>query len=135
MKKPRTKSLPMVFALALALVGARDSFGQNNPPPYQGTPAETEACIPYLHDQLANIKPKVIVALGNTAVASLLGTKIGITKLRGEWKLYRGTTLVMPTYHPSYLIRPSANQAQSKREAWEDLQKVMKEVGLARKKG
>ena len=99
------------------------------------TPAETEACIPYLHDQLANIKPKVIVALGNTAVASLLGTKIGITKLRGEWKLYRGTTLVMPTYHPSYLIRPSANQAQSKREAWEDLQKVMKEVGLARKKG
>lgn len=98
------------------------------------TPLETETCIAYLHDQLANVKPKVIVALGNTAVASLLGTKIGITKLRGEWKLYRGTTLVMPTYHPSYLIRPSANQAQSKREAWEDLQKVMKELNLARRK-
>jgi DNA polymerase len=98
------------------------------------TPVETETCIQYLHDQLANVKPKVIVALGNTAVASLLGTKIGITKLRGEWKLYRGTTLVMPTYHPSYLIRPSANQAQSKKEAWEDLQKVMKELGIARVK-
>jgi DNA polymerase len=94
------------------------------------TPVETETCIPYLHDQLANVKPKVMVALGNTAVAALLGTKMGITKIRGEWKLYRGTTLVMPTYHPSYLLRPSANQTQAKREAWEDLQKVLKQLGL-----
>lgn len=94
------------------------------------TPEETETCIPYLHDQLANVKPKVMVALGNTAVAALLGTKMGITKIRGEWKLYRGTTLVMPTYHPSYLLRPSGNQMQAKREAWEDLQKVLKQLGL-----
>jgi DNA polymerase len=53
------------------------------------TPDETETCIPYLHDQLANVKPKVMVALGNTAVAALLGTKMGITKIRGEWKLSR----------------------------------------------
>lgn len=98
------------------------------------TPAETETCIGYLHEQLANVKPKVIVLLGNTAVAALLRTKIGITKLRGEWKLYGGSTLVMPTYHPSYLLRPSAAQAQAKREAWEDLQKVMKELGLAHTK-
>ncbi len=96
-------------------------------------PSETEACIPYLHEQLAAVDPKVIVALGNTAVASLIGTTLGITKLRGEWKLYRGKILVMPTYHPSYLLRDSPQQAQAKREAWADLQKVMKELGLAKK--
>ncbi len=94
------------------------------------TPQETSTCIPYLHDQLANVAPKVIVALGNTAVGALLDTKLGITKLRGEWKVYRGATLVMPTYHPSYLLRPTATQQQSKREAWEDLQKVMKQLGI-----
>jgi DNA polymerase len=93
-------------------------------------PEEIATCIPYLHEQLAVIKPKVIVALGNTAVGALLGTKMGITKIRGEWKLYKGTTLVMPTYHPSYLIRPSAQQAEAKRQAWEDLQKVMKELKI-----
>src|SRR6185436_5129588 len=86
------------------------------------TPEESSTCIPYLHEQLALVDPKVIVALGNTAVASLLDTKIGITKLRGQWKLYKGKTLVMPTYHPSYLLRPSGQLAQAKREAWEDLQ-------------
>jgi len=74
-------------------------------------------------------RPRVIVALGNTAVAALLDTKMGITKLRGQWKLYRGI-LVMPTYHPSYLLRPSPQQADAKRQAWEDLQLVMKELGL-----
>ena len=102
----------------------------NRPP----EPAETKACFPYLHEQIANVDPKVIVALGNTAVASLIGTTLGITKLRGEWKLYRGKILLMPTYHPSYLLRDSPQQAQAKREAWADLQKVMKELGLPLKK-
>ena len=75
-------------------------------------PDEVETCIPYLHEQIARIEPKVIVALGNTAVAALLGTKLGITKVRGSWKLYRGKIPVMPTYHPSYLLRPSAQQAE-----------------------
>ena len=92
-------------------------------------PVETATCIPYLHEQLALVRPKVIVALGNTSVAALLDTRLGITKLRGQWKLYRGT-LVMPTYHPSYLLRPSPQQVDAKRQAWEDLQLVMKELGL-----
>ncbi|HEX3345444.1 MAG TPA: uracil-DNA glycosylase [Polyangiaceae bacterium] len=100
-------------------------------------PEEMAACFPYLHEQLALVRPRVIVALGNTAVGALLDTKLGITKVRGQWKLYRGQTLVMPTYHPSYLLRPSPQQVEAKRQTWEDLQLVMKELGLElpRKKG
>jgi uracil-DNA glycosylase len=94
------------------------------------TPEESATCIPYLHEQLALVRPKVIVALGNTAAGALLDTNLGITKLRGQWKLYKGTTLVMPTYHPSYLLRPSPQQADAKKQAWEDLQAVMKELKL-----
>jgi uracil-DNA glycosylase family 4 len=93
-------------------------------------PEEIATCIPYLHEQLAIVNPRVIVALGNTAVAALLDTKLGITKLRGQWKLYRQRTRLMPTFHPSYLLRPSPQQTESKRQAWEDLQLVMKELGL-----
>ena len=93
-------------------------------------PDEIATCIPYLHEQLGLMRPRVIVALGNTAVLALLDTKLGITKLRGQWKLYRGHTLVMPTYHPSYLLRPSPQQLEAKRQAWQDLQLVMKELGL-----
>ncbi len=93
-------------------------------------PEEMATCIPYLHEQLELVHPQVIVALGNTAVAALLDTKLGITKVRGQWKLYRGQTLVMPTYHPSYLLRPSPQQVEAKRQAWQDLQLVMKELGL-----
>jgi uracil-DNA glycosylase family 4 len=93
-------------------------------------PEEMATCIPYLHEQLALVRPRAIVALGNTAVAALLDTRLGITKLRGQWKLYQGHTLVMPTYHPSYLLRPSPQQTEAKRQAWQDLQLVMKELGL-----
>ncbi|MBX3209670.1 MAG: uracil-DNA glycosylase [Labilithrix sp.] len=95
-------------------------------------PDEIATCIPYLHEQLALVEPKVIVALGNTSVGALLGTKLGITKVRGSWKLYRGKIPVMPTYHPSYLLRSSPQQSEAKRQAWEDLQAVMKELGLAK---
>lgn len=95
------------------------------------TPDEMTACTSYLEEQLRLVQPKVIVALGNSAVAGLLGSTLGITKVRGQWKLYKGKVLVMPTYHPSYLLRPSPQQAEAKRQAWEDLQAVMRELGIA----
>jgi DNA polymerase len=91
------------------------------------TSDEMATCIPYLHGQIDLIRPKVIVALGATAVEGLLGKTIGITKLRGTWKTYRGTPL-MPTYHPAYLLR---NQAMSeKRKVWEDMLAVMEKLGM-----
>ncbi|MGH7269643.1 MAG: uracil-DNA glycosylase, partial [Polyangiaceae bacterium] len=120
---------------AMGLVPDRDTYicniikcrPQDNRRP---EPDEIASCIPYLHEQLDLVAPRVIVAMGNTAVAALLGQKLGITKVRGQWKLYRGKTLVMPTYHPSYLLRPSPQQADAKRQAWQDLQLVMKELGI-----
>jgi DNA polymerase len=91
------------------------------------TPEEMATCIPYLHEQIDLIRPKVIVALGATAVEGLLGKTLGITKLRGNWQTYRGTPL-MPTYHPAYLLR---NQAMSeKRKVWEDILKVMEKLEM-----
>ncbi len=91
------------------------------------TADEMATCIPYLHEQIDLIRPKVIVALGATAVEGLLGKTIGITKLRGTWKTYRGIPL-MPTYHPAYLLR---NQAMSeKRKVWEDMLAVMEKLGM-----
>jgi DNA polymerase len=90
-------------------------------------PEEMATCIPYLHEQIDLIRPKVLVALGATAVEGLLGKTIGITKLRGHWREYRGIPL-MPTYHPAYLLR---NQAVSeKRKVWEDMLAVMEKLGM-----
>jgi len=91
------------------------------------TPEEMATCIPYLQEQIDLIQPKVLVALGGTAVEGLLGKTIGITKLRGNWQSYREIPL-MPTYHPAYLLR---NQALSeKRNLWEDMLQVMEKLGL-----
>ncbi len=92
------------------------------------TPDEMKTCIPYLHEQIDLIRPKVLVALGATAVEGLLGKTIGITKLRGTWKTYRNIPL-MPTYHPAYLLR---NQAMSeKRKVWEDMLQVMEKLQMS----
>jgi DNA polymerase len=91
------------------------------------TPEEMKTCIPWLHEQIDLIRPKVLVALGATAVEGLLGKTAGITRLRGQWHTYRGIPL-MPTYHPAYLLR---NQALSeKRRVWEDMLEVMAKLGM-----
>lgn len=91
------------------------------------TAEEMQTCIPFLHEQIDLIRPKVLVALGATAVEGLLGKTIGITKLRGNWREYRGIPL-MPTYHPAYLLR---NQAiTEKRKVWEDMLQVMDKLAM-----
>lgn len=98
------------------------SFGNRKP-----TTDEMGTCIPYLHEQIDLIRPKVLVALGATAMEGLLGKGGGIMKLRGQWHEYRDIPL-MPTYHPAFLLR---NQALGeKRKVWEDMLSVMERLGL-----
>ena len=85
-------------------------------------PDEMEICGEFLFRQLMTIQPKAICALGSTAAKALLATKDGVTRLRGNWHKWRDIP-VMVTYHPSYLLRPY--NANAKREAWDDLKKVL----------
>ena len=92
-------------------------------------PAEVQACRSHLEEQLAVLRPKVIVALGNHAVRAVLGensdvAKMGITKIRGQIIDALGAK-VIPTFHPAYLLRNPA----AKRDAWQDLQTVMRVLG------
>lgn len=89
---------------------------------------EMAVCAPYLVEQIDLIQPRVLVALGTTAIEGLLGLgDVRITKLRGNWQSFRGIPL-MPTYHPAYVLR---NQALSvKREIWEDMLAVMERLGM-----
>ncbi|MGD9564109.1 MAG: uracil-DNA glycosylase [Pyrinomonadaceae bacterium] len=90
-------------------------------PPGNRTPTLDEAhtCRPFLLREIAVIKPKVIVVMGNTALHNLLDTKAGITKVRGRFQDYFGVK-VMPTFHPAYLLR----DPNKKRETWEDMKMV-----------
>ena len=93
--------------------------GNRNP-----EPDEIEQCSPFLHAQIAAIKPVVIVALGKFAAQTLLQTETPISRLRGQFHRI-GAVEVMPTFHPSYLLRNPA----AKREVWADLQLVLKHLG------
>jgi uracil-DNA glycosylase family 4 len=94
--------------------------GNRNP-----QPDEISKCEPFLKKQLQIISPEIICALGTFAAKTLLKTDIPISALRGRFHLYEGIKL-MPTYHPAYLLRnPSA-----KKQVWEDVQMIMKEIGL-----
>ena len=87
-------------------------------------PDEMNNCRPYLLEQIDVIKPKVIVALGATAVRALLDVQIGITKMRGNWYTFHNTP-IMPTFHPAYLLR----NPPAKREVWEDMKTVLTKLG------
>ncbi len=96
-------------------------------PPSNRTPErdETNTCRPFLERQLAVIQPKVIVSLGNVASQALMGTGEPMARVRGKWFRWHGVKL-LPTYHPAYLLR----NPNAKGIVWEDLQKVMSELGL-----
>lgn len=92
----------------------------NRPP----TQTEMECCLPYLRAQIRIVRPKLIVALGLTAVNGLLGFDASrrMGELRGQWFEFAGRPLMI-TYHPSYLLRNQSNSA--KRMVWEDFLKAM----------
>ena len=87
-------------------------------PPNNRVPeeAEADACKLHLRIQTALIRPKVIVLLGSTAARNTIGPEIRITRDRGRWFERKGVWM-MPTYHPSALLR----DVSKKREAWEDM--------------
>jgi len=95
-------------------------------PPENRTPLPEEManCLPYLERQIEMIRPKVIVALGATALRALLDIQIGITKMRGHWYSYRDIP-ILPTFHPAYLLRNPA----AKREVWQDMKAVLARLG------
>jgi len=97
--------------------------GNRNP-----EPDEAGACLPYLRRQIELVQPKVLVLLGAVPLKYLLG-KTSITRERGRWDEFMGIP-VMPTYHPAYLLRYEAG----KKEAWSDLQQVMKVFGKVYRK-
>lgn len=100
------------------------AFGSRPP-----TAAEMAFCLPYLRAQIQIVRPKVIVALGKTATDGLLGpdSKRRMSAIRGTWLEFMEIPL-MPTFHPSYLLRNNSNR--SKREVWEDLLLVMEKLEL-----
>jgi DNA polymerase len=93
----------------------------NRPP----TASEMATCLPYLTEQIEIIQPKVLVALGATAVEGLLGERQPMNKMRGRWHTY-GETPLMITFHPSYLLRNQANT--EKRKVWEDMLLVLERL-------
>lgn len=85
-------------------------------------PSEVNTCMPFLRSKLRIIDPLVIVALGNVACRALFGQETkGIMSIRGKWLDYLGTA-VMPTFHPSFLLREPA----AKRYVWKDMKEVLR---------
>ena len=81
----------------------------------------------FLRDHISIIDPKILILMGSTAMESLLGSKIKISKERGIWKeviIKNKTYLTMITFHPAYLLR----QADQKKYSWEDLKKIKKKI-------
>jgi len=115
-------------------MGARsaDGFQTGNRPPTQD---EMAYCLPFIRAQIEIIQPRVLVALGKTAVDGLLGADRFKTMgaARGSWHAYNSIPL-RATYHPSYLLRQEGLRSEAalkiKRDAWEDLLAVMEKAEL-----
>lgn len=86
-------------------------------------PQEAQQCLPYLRQQFALVRPKVVVLLGATAARYVLGDHIRITRDRGNF-VYKKGVWFMPTYHPSALLRDESK----KKDAWHDLKQVMQKL-------
>jgi uracil-DNA glycosylase family 4 len=98
-------------------------------PPQNRTPLreEVETCRDYLLRQIDAISPGVIVSLGKVATDFFVSSGAGMSALRGSFHRY-GRILVMPTFHPSYVLRNEGNK-NIKKLVWQDMQKVMAVLG------
>lgn len=96
-------------------------------PPDNRDPNEDEidTCFPFLRNQIRLIRPDVICTLGRIAAQTLLDKSFKITEQRGKWRSFMEIPL-MPTFHPAYLLR----YPEAKRQVWQDIQEVMKKLGL-----
>ncbi len=95
-------------------------------PPGNRKPTSTEqqTCRPFLERQIATLSPAVLVTLGGTALQGLLQIETPISRARGVWHTYRGIP-VMPTYHPSYLLR----NLNARFDTWNDMLQVLDRIG------
>ena len=89
--------------------------GNRNP-----EPDEVATCEPFLFCQIDIVRPKVIVALGTFAAHTLLKTDVPISRIRGKVHEYRGGAVLIPTFHPAYLLR----SPERKRDVWDDMKLV-----------
>ena len=89
-------------------------------------PIEVQTCFPFLKQQIALVNPKIIITLGKFASQTVLNSQVAISKMRGRWQNYslQPSIKVMPTFHPSYLLR----NPEMKKPAWQDLKMVMAEI-------
>lgn len=101
-------------------------------PPGNRTPEreECDTCSPFLLRQIAVVNPKIVVALGAVAAKTLLGVNDAMVNMRGRIYDFKNTKLAV-TYHPAYLLR----DPRQKKEAWKDLQMVMKYLGMPVRQG
>ncbi len=80
---------------------------------------EAESCLPFLRNQVALIRPKIIVCLGATAMKYIVDRNARITQIRGQW-IDRKGCFIMPTFHPAALLRDESKKILM----WEDMKKV-----------
>lgn len=100
------------------------------------TPEDMAACAPYLLEQVLAVQPRVLVTLGGPATKWICGVDAGISRIRGTWQSWTPpagascpSIAVMPTYHPSYVLRTYTRQVRA--EVWSDLRAVLARIGRA----
>lgn len=105
-------------------------------PPNNATPTieEAQRCAPYLYDQIAAVKPEVIVTLGLPSTRVILQSDKSMSSLRGTWATWQHPkhpdvqVPVMPTFHPAFLLRQYTQENRNK--VWSDLKHVITKLGL-----
>jgi DNA polymerase len=88
-------------------------------------PEEAQACAPWLEQQIQQLQPRVLVALGAEAGNQLLGSNSSLDQLRGRVHVHAGAKVIV-TFHPEHLLRVP----EDKKECWKDIQLAMRELGL-----